>query len=90
MCILNNSDSDRVLCVNAYFGASIHFTLFFVSNHGKQETWQTKMWNLRKAFSIRTIKICWFEIIHGVKYVYCIKHAYKFLLREQVGFAAVL
>ena len=31
-----------------------------------------------------------FEIIDGVKYVYCIKHAYKFLLRLQVGFAAVL
>ena len=34
------------------------------------------------------IKICRFEIIDGVKYVYCIKHAYKFVLREQVGFAA--
>ena len=41
-------------------------------------------------FSLRTIKICRFEIIDGVKYVYCIKHAYKFVLREQVGFAAVL
>ena len=41
-------------------------------------------------FSLRTIKICRFEIIDGVEYVYCIKHAYKFLLREQVGFAAVL
>ena len=48
------------------------------------------MWNLQKAFSLRTIKVCRFEIIDGVKYVYCIKHAYKFLLREQVGFAAVL
>ena len=47
------------------------------------------MWNLQKAFSLRTIKVCWFEIIDGVKYVYCIKHAYKFLLREQEGFAAV-
>ena len=28
--------------------------------------------------------------VEGVKYVYCIKHAYKFLLREQVGFTAVL
>ena len=36
------------------------------------------------------IKICRFEIKDGVKYVYCIKHAYKFLLREQLGFAAVL
>ena len=46
--------------------------------------------DLQKAFSLSTIKICRFEIIDGVKYVYCIKHAYKFLLREQVGFAAVL
>ena len=30
------SDSGRFLCVNAYFGASIHIILFFVSNHGKQ------------------------------------------------------
>ena len=41
-------------------------------------------------YSLRTIKICRFEIIDGVKYVYSIKHAYKFVLREQVGFAAVL
>ena len=44
----------------------------------------------QNRISLRTIKICRFEIIDGVKYVYCIKHAYKFLLREQVGFAAVL
>ena len=37
-----------------------------------------------------TNKICQFEIIDGVKNVYCIKHAYKFLLKEQVGFAVVL
>ena len=37
----------------------------------------------------KVIKGCRFEIIDGVKYVYCIKHAYKFVLREQVGFAAV-
>ena len=48
------------------------------------------MWNLQKTFSLRTFKICRFEIIDGVKYVYCIKHAYIFLLREQLGFAAVL
>ena len=46
------------------------------------------MWNLQKEFSLRTIKVCRFEIIDGVKYVYFIKHT--FLLREQVGFAAVL
>ena len=40
--------------------------------------------------SLSTNKMCRFEIIDGVKYVYCIKHAYKFLLKEQVGFAAVL
>ena len=33
-----------------------------------------------KAFSLCTIKVCRFEIIDGVKYYYCIKHAYKFLL----------
>ena len=43
-----------------------------------------KVWNLQKAFSLRTMKA---EIIDGVKYVYCIKHAYKFLQREQVVFA---
>ena len=47
--------------------------------HGKQ--------NRKKCvISLRAIKICRFEIIDGVKYVYCL----KFLLREQVGFAAVL
>ena len=51
---------------------------------------EKSVWNLQKAFSLRTIKVCRFEIIDGVKYVYCIKRAYKFLLREQVGFAAVL
>ena len=44
-----------------------------------------KVWNLQKAFSLRTIKICRFEIIDGVKYVYCIKHAYTLLPREQLG-----
>ena len=58
-----------------------------VSNYGKQN--RRKVWNLQKTFSLRTIKICRFEIIDGVKYVYCIKHAYKFLLREQLGFAAI-
>ena len=29
-----------------------------------------KVWDLRKAFSLRTIKICRFEIIDGVKYFY--------------------
>ena len=43
-----------------------------------------------KAFSLRTIKVCPFEIIDGVYYVYYIKHAYKFLLREQVWFTAVI
>ena len=88
MYILNNSDSGRFLCVNAYFGPSIHLILFFVSNHGKQN--RKKVWNLQKAFSLRTMKNFRFEMIDGVKYVYCIKHAYKFLLREQLGFAAVL
>ena len=49
-----------------------------------------EVWYLQKTFSQRSIKVCRFEIIDGVKYVYCIKHAYKFLLREHEGFAAVL
>ena len=53
---------------------------------GKQNR---KNWNLQKAFSLSTIKVCRFEIIDDVKYVYCIIYAYKFLLMEQVGFAAV-
>ena len=55
---------------------------------GKQN--RNKVWNLQKAFSLRSIKVCRFEIIDDDKYVYCIKYAYKFLLREQVGFADVL
>ena len=82
MYILNNSDilfdSGRFMWVNAYFGASIHLILFFVSILGKQN--RKKVWNLRKALSLCTIKICRFEIIDVVKYVYCIKHAYKFFL----------
>ena len=54
------------------------------------KTLKEKVWNLQKAFSLRSIKVCRFEMIDGVKYVYCIKHAYKFLLREHEGFAAVL
>ena len=61
------------------------FQIMVNKKHGKQNRK-----NLQKAFSLRTIKVCRFEIIDGVKCVYCIKHAFKFLLREQVGFAAVL
>ena len=44
--------------------------IFLVSNqHGKQN--RKKVWNL-KAFSLRTIKLCRFEIIDGVTNVYCI------------------
>ena len=43
--------------------------------HGKQIK-PKKVWNLQKAFSLSTIKVCRFEIIDGVKYMYCIKHAY--------------
>ena len=64
------------------------FQIIVNKKHGKQN--RKKVWNLQKAFSLRTIKVSRFEIIDGVKYVYCIKHAYKFLLTEQVGFAAVL
>ena len=64
----------------------IHFLFQLI--HGNNT--EKKVWNLQKALSLYTNKICRFEIIHVVKYIYCIKHAYKFLLREQVGFAAVL
>ena len=47
---------------------------------------EKKVWNLPKAFSLRTIKVCRFEIIDSVMYIYCIKHAYRFLSRAQVGF----
>ena len=50
--------------------SSIHLILFFDSNHGKQN--RKKVWNLQKAFSLCTIKICWFEIINGVKI--CLLH----------------
>ena len=55
--------------------------------HGKQN--RKNVWNLQKSFSLRTIKVYRFEIKDGVKYVYCIKHAYIFLLRDQVVFAVV-
>ena len=55
--------------------------------HGKQNR---KSVEFTKGISLRTIKVCRFEIIDGDKYVYCKKHTYKFLLMEQVGFAAVL
>ena len=74
------------MCAKAYFGATIHFILCFVSNRGKQETWYTKpkkVWNLQKAFSLRTINVCRFEIIDGVKYIYCLKHTYEFLLSSK-------
>ena len=82
-----SSDPGRFLCVNTYFGASRHLIFCFKSNMVNNTE---KVWNLQKAFSLLTIKVWRFETIDGVKYVYCIKHAFKFLLREQVGFAAVL
>ena len=64
------------------------FQIMVNKKHGKQN--RKKCGIYKRHFSLRTIKLCRFEIIDGVKYVYCIKHAYKFLLREQLGFAAVL
>ena len=78
------SDSGRYLCVNAYFGASIHLILFMVNKkHGKQKIEKSGIYK-------RYFLYAQWKIIDGVKYVHCIKHAYKYLLREQVGFAAVL
>ena len=69
MYILNNSDIlfrfGRILCVNAYFGASIHLILFSVSNHGKQKNVVNKT-EKSVEFSVYTITICRFEIIDGV------------------------
>ena len=62
--------------------------IMVINKRGKQN--REKVWNLQKAFSLRTIKVCRFEIIDSVKYIYCTKHSYKFLLSEQVGFAAIL
>ena len=40
--------------------------------HGKQN--RKKVLNLQKVLSLRTIKVCQFEIIDGIiNYVYCIK-----------------
>ena len=65
------------------------FQIMINKKHGKQNG--KKCGILKKVFSLRTINVCRFEIIDGVKYVYCIIHAaYKFLLREEEGFAAVL
>ena len=62
------------------------FQIMVNKKHGKQNQ---KSVEFTKGIS-HTIKVCRFEIIDSVKYVYCIKHAYKFVLRERVGFAAVL
>ena len=67
--------------------------LLFVSNHGKQghgKQNRKKSVEFTKGVFSTHNKVCRFEIIDGVKYVYCIKHAHKFLLREQVRFAALL
>ena len=66
---------------------------FFVSNHGKQghgKQNRKKSVEFTKGVFSTHNKVCRFEIINGVKYDYCIIHVHKFLLREQVGFAAVL
>ena len=54
--------------------------------HGKHNR---KKCNLQETFYLRLSLSVW-KNIWCVKYVYCIKHAYKFLLREQVGSAAIL
>ena len=81
------SDSGRFLCNCILWVIN---TSYFIFCFNSWLTTLKKVWNLQNALSSCTNKICRFEIIDGVKYFYCIKHAYKFLLREQVGFAAVL
>ena len=48
------------------------FQIMVNKEQGKQN--RKKVSNLQKAFSLRTIIVCQFEIIDGVKYVSCIKH----------------
>ena len=72
-----------------YFGASkFLFQIMVNKKHGKQN--RKKCGIYKRHFFLCKLKVCRFEIIDGVNYVYCIKHAYKFLPREQVGFATVL
>ena len=84
------SDSGRYLCVNAIllWGINTSYFIFcfkFMVNkkHGKQKIEKSGIYK-------RHFLYAQWKIIDGVKYVHCIKHAYKYLLREQVGFAAVL
>ena len=62
-----------------YILTNFLFQIMVNKRRGKQN--RKKVWNFLYAQ---------LKLIDGVKYVYCIKHAYKFLLREQVGFEAVL
>ena len=65
------------------------FQIMVNKKHGKQNQKKKENVEFTKS-SLRTIKVCRFEIIDGVECVYCIKNAYKFFTGEQVGFAAVL
>ena len=74
----------------------IHLILFSVSKHGKQckkhgiKQNRKKCGIYKRHFLYAQLKFVGLKKIDAVKYVYCIKHAYKFLLRQQVGFATVL
>ena len=97
MYILNNSDIlfrfvQISVCKCILRGINTSYFGFFLQiivnkKHGKQKP--KKVEYTKSIFSRHNI-VCRFEIIDGFKYVYCIKHAYKFLLREQVGFVPVL
>ena len=77
-------------CIPRGINTSYFISCFKIWLTRNMENKTEKVWNLHKAFSLRIIQVCRFEIMDGVKYVFCIKHAHKYLLREQVGFAAVL
>ena len=66
-----------------------HFFVVVVSNHAKQERNMVNKTEKSVEIYKRHFLFVQLKLTDGVKYVYCIKHAYKFLLREQVGFAAV-
>ena len=55
------------------------FQITVSKKHGKQNRKKCEIY--KRYFLYAQLKL-----IDGVKYVYCIKHADKFLLREQLGF----
>ena len=81
MYILKNSDllfrfEEIYVCKCIYILFYFLFHIMVNNKHGKQ--------NRKKCGIYKSITVCRFEIIDGVKYVYCIKHVYRFLLRKRL------